>query len=273
MPYIAKMNHNFFDEIDTEEKAYTLGFFLADGTISKRSEKQRRYRLRIGIRDYDKDVLEKIAKAVEYDPEWNKGLYFRKNNGINNNLMVGLYLSSRGLWKSLNAMGYTKPKYQHGPPADLPRALQRHLLRGLIDGDGSVQCNIKDARYPSGINHRQIAVIFYTPSYEMIMFAKKLMNGYSHKRNKVTVSQSENGMAFYQVQYTGSSAYRVCKKLYENASIYLNRKQKAYRKMRKFYRQHVETARESASLREKLGMQKVQSDLHSNVQRAGCPQG
>ena len=34
------INENFFDNIDSEEKAYLLGFFIADGCIQKEAKKK-----------------------------------------------------------------------------------------------------------------------------------------------------------------------------------------------------------------------------------------
>ena len=53
-------DENFFDKIDTEEKAYWLGFIYADGAIFKRT---------LSIRLSTKDIhhLEKFKKILNTD--------------------------------------------------------------------------------------------------------------------------------------------------------------------------------------------------------------
>ena len=137
MPYIPDLNHSFFNEIDTEEKAYTLGFILADGTISNKREKQRRYRVRIGINERDRDILIKMAKAFEYSGKLYESPCKGYSNGVG--VMCGLYISSRGIWKALEKLGYANtPKYAYPAPKWLSEDLKRHFVRGIIDGDGSV---------------------------------------------------------------------------------------------------------------------------------------
>jgi hypothetical protein len=51
------VNQEFFDEINTEEKAYILGFICADGHIQPD-------RLHIGVASKDVDILYKIRKAL-----------------------------------------------------------------------------------------------------------------------------------------------------------------------------------------------------------------
>jgi len=50
-------NHNFFETIDTEEKAYWLGFIAADGGLASNI-----YRLTIGLNQKDQNHLEKLLK-------------------------------------------------------------------------------------------------------------------------------------------------------------------------------------------------------------------
>ena len=38
--FTYKVNDNFFDKIDSEEKAYLLGFFIADGCIQKEAKNE-----------------------------------------------------------------------------------------------------------------------------------------------------------------------------------------------------------------------------------------
>ena len=53
--YENTIKDDFFDVIDTEEKAYLLGFFIADGTIDSFTN-----RMGISIQSSDKEVLDLI---------------------------------------------------------------------------------------------------------------------------------------------------------------------------------------------------------------------
>lgn len=55
---VYKVNEQFFNNINTEEKAYVLGFICADGHVEKD-------RLNITVAIKDEDILEKIRKATQ----------------------------------------------------------------------------------------------------------------------------------------------------------------------------------------------------------------
>jgi hypothetical protein len=58
-------NENYFEKIDTEEKAYWLGFITADGSINLGYGKQKFYQLHINLKGGDYSHLEKFQKAIE----------------------------------------------------------------------------------------------------------------------------------------------------------------------------------------------------------------
>ena len=53
------VNDRFFEEIDTEEKAYFLGFLFADGCNSPDKN-----RLEVSLAKQDMDVLERLSKVL-----------------------------------------------------------------------------------------------------------------------------------------------------------------------------------------------------------------
>ena len=56
---------HYFDKIDTEEKAYILGFLATDGCIAV--TKNGNKRIKITLKSSDKDILEKIKNQLKSD--------------------------------------------------------------------------------------------------------------------------------------------------------------------------------------------------------------
>ena len=59
-----KANYRIFENIDTPEKAYWLGFIAADGCVYVR---EKNATIRIAIKSSDKEHLEKFKKFMESD--------------------------------------------------------------------------------------------------------------------------------------------------------------------------------------------------------------
>lgn len=57
-----KVDQNFFEVIDTEEKAYWLGFIYADGCVSKTSNQDK---FEIKLKRTDLDHIEKLKKSLQ----------------------------------------------------------------------------------------------------------------------------------------------------------------------------------------------------------------
>lgn len=54
-----EINHHYFDEINTEEKAYLLGFFIADGCVKKVQYKHKiSYRMSLDNTIKDAEIMQ-----------------------------------------------------------------------------------------------------------------------------------------------------------------------------------------------------------------------
>ncbi len=126
--YIA--DYHYFDNIDTEDRAYFLGFIYADGCFHKNS-------LKISIHKKDVDILEKLK------------IYMKSNHNIyisNKENTSTICITNRN-WKTrLEKHGIVPNKTFKIQFPKLSKELYRHFIRGYIDGDGSFTCD-KNKRY------------------------------------------------------------------------------------------------------------------------------
>ena len=145
---IYGVNEDFFKCINTEEKAYILGFICADGHIE-------RDRLNITVSIKDKDILEKIRKAIQSNHPIKEVKRTNPYNKTDRRILtlVELMIGSVELVKPLFNMGLTTNK-TYTLNGDIlkyvPKYLMRDFLRGYFDGDGNI---FFGRRYSSGYKY------------------------------------------------------------------------------------------------------------------------
>ena len=122
-------NENIFDNIDTAEKAYWLGFILADGYLN-----EKRGVLTIKLQYTDKEHLEKFAKFINYPKE---KIRTEKHN-ITGKPLCCITLNSRKITNSLLKLNIRQGKSTKEQIAPIPDNFARDYIRGIIDGDGNI---------------------------------------------------------------------------------------------------------------------------------------
>ena len=137
--FAACGNPGYFDEIDTPDKAYWLGFITTDGMVT--GFRSGSLRLVIKLARKDRAHLEILHRALQAKrpirdtEEWSKppGTDERKKRPASI-----LDVCSPQLVNALVSHGITARKTDTVEPWDGPAELMRHYWRGVIDGDGTI---------------------------------------------------------------------------------------------------------------------------------------
>lgn len=121
--------HHFFDNIDSEEKAYWLGFLVADGHIHPNG-------IKLSLSRVDRTHLEKFADLfsihiTDYERKTSKGNISKMARADFNSVFISEVLHSKfvGQKKAHDPELYKVFKF-------IPKEQLRHFIRGVFDGDG-----------------------------------------------------------------------------------------------------------------------------------------
>ena len=130
------LREDYFEKIDTEEKAYFLGLLFTDGCI-RLSHDGRQNQVRLELQLQDKYMLEKLKEELCSDSK----LTFTKKKNKSGTFSESAILSIRSnkIVQDLKKYGIIEKKTyltKHLP--NIPEPFQKDFLRGLIDGDGSI---------------------------------------------------------------------------------------------------------------------------------------
>lgn len=191
-------NHRFFSRINTEAKAYWLGFIAADGYIAQGR------RLEVELAAKDEDHLVRLA--------WDLGathpLYHYERRGHPN---ARLAIASPQMVADLARHGITgKKSASHRWPNFLSDKLLRHFLRGYVDGDGWVHLD------------RQGSLHFGFVSNPAFALAAQAWLA-SHLGLRITKLKAAGPVSI--VQYGGNRQVpRIVNLLYNGATVFLGRK-------------------------------------------------
>lgn len=220
-----KVNEHYFDVIDTEEKAYFLGFFIADGCIREEYDKRtnsKYTRLCFSNSIDDSEIIEKIHEII--CPE-NKIQKVHNTKGAKNRKeQLTLQWTSRIMVKTLETKYGIKPKKTFDtnykfPFETIDRKFHKDFIRGFIDGDGSI--SKEDIRF--SLNSKkfgeQIVDILYN---EVFLPNKELIYDFNYSITEVDGKTTK----YWRLRFPmGHGKYKFYKKyLYESASVFLNRK-------------------------------------------------
>lgn len=216
-------NEHVFNVIDTEEKAYWLGFMYADGYIMAKTNT-------VGLTLSKKD-LEHLLKFKQFmgwpgEISISQTHQFGTKDCHNTNgdilYVARLMMTSKYLWNDLNNHGCTPNKSLTltFPEESMfkTKDLICPFIRGYFDGDGTL------GLYPHSKTNPNLE--------ESLMFigTKSFLEGVQKYLgiNGFLMQKSNCSNQTYRLGYSTKKAYEVAKKLYENSTIHLDRKYNIY---------------------------------------------
>ncbi len=123
----------YFDEIDTEVKAYWLGFFVADGCI-RWNEKTGNYALQVVLQPEDEDHL--LALESDMGGSRTPQTISIHLDGYGDYKAVKLDWYSKYLVQRLIELGVRPQKSGNEALPTIPEQFSKHFWRGVFDGDG-----------------------------------------------------------------------------------------------------------------------------------------
>lgn len=200
--------HDFFDSIDTEEKAYMLGLLVADGCIKNRAENEGgnlQHCICIELHKDDSYLLTKFLELVNC-----------KNKLTKHKDCMVLRFHSDHMANSLSKFGIVPRKTGHERIDwiyNIPDDLQRHVIRGLFDGDGWIGTTIKKGAYMPNIG--------LTSSFECV----NTVSDFLSKKLGINRVNPVAHVGCYVITYDGkASCAKIANYLYSGSNIYLDRK-------------------------------------------------
>lgn len=210
---IYPYDDNFFETIDTEKKAYWLGFIYADGSINEAPNGMWK-KLEIGLKESDRGHLIKFLKDIG-----------GSEKQIQNRITTAKGKRYKSCRVTISCTKMCNDLIGHGAtirksltltfPTHLDEKLIKHFMRGYFDGDGCIN---------------------YRPQYDLYRIAlvgtESFLNSFldyfcNMGVTKVRLQRKQNQKA-YQIEKQGKDMRLILETMYKEATIYLERKHSLY---------------------------------------------
>ena len=198
-----KFDNTVFDSIDTEEKAYWLGFLYADGNVSSTINN-----VELSLSVTDTEHLEKYRKFLKNESKVKIGKVTCNGKEFKR---CRLSVTSKHFKEQLIKVGCVPNK---SLILEFPKAifsndtLKYHFIRGYVDGDGSIT---------------------FTQTGKLrldIIGTEKFLNGIKEIFPEFSELRKDKRWKHntYYINCAYDNAEKVLTKLYKNSTIYLQRK-------------------------------------------------
>jgi hypothetical protein len=200
-----EVDETIFKQIDTEHKAYWLGFLMADGYIS-----QDRGLLELALKHEDFEHIQKFKEFMKCDHEIKERVSTLKGKQFKSNRIT---ICSKIIANDLARLGCVQAKSLILKFPYIKEDLIHHFMRGYFDGDGSVFKPKNGSPSCSVIGTLEFLDVYESHICDLGMGKTKY---------------SKKGKA-YQARHSGSkNVEKMYEYFYKDSSIYLKRKRNVF---------------------------------------------
>lgn len=199
-------NEDYFEKIDTEDKAYFLGFIVADGSVNE---------FRLNISQKEPDILFQFEKFINLKDG------VRKHTKRNIHF---LNLTSSKLVNDLNNLGIYQNKTMIVKYPNIPKELEHHFMRGVFDGDGCISIHKRREGSRDTTDRGQVNICSGSRDF-IEKYVDQLNEMCGITKNKIRCPRGT-----YSVIDWGSFSdiEKFYEFFYKDATIYLERKKKTF---------------------------------------------
>lgn len=209
---------DYFEIIDTEEKAYWLGFMFADGFIMDYTSRYGEDKFGMTLHADDIASLEAFKKSI-------KATNPITDVSSKKSPLRRLLMSSQKTVDDLISHGCVKQKSLIiQPPIGVPEELIHHFIRGFFDGDGSIYWN--KSAFQTHENWK-------TPSYSIcITSTKEMIEWLIDTIGEGHISKEIRREKTWYLRLSGNKKVKqFCDYMYKDATIYMQRKYELYKEL------------------------------------------
>lgn len=215
-------NKDYFSVIDTEDKAYWLGFLYADGCINRyyKNEKLKSMNLELTLCGEDYEHLEKFKKCLDSNLPIHKKIVKYNNKEYE---AYRLNVCCTKMCYDLINLGCTPQKtYDIKFPSEdiIPHIYMKDFIRGFFDGDGCINITT--------MNEKPNIRLVITGMSDMLKSISDFLIDEKILRVIPKIHRDNRSKASSMFIYGNDSIKEVLDYLYKDSHIYLNRKYQTY---------------------------------------------
>lgn len=227
-PNEKKLDDDYFENIDSFEKAYFLGWLMSDGNV----DEQRGY-ITLTLQSRDRKIIELFKNALKSEHKLSIRL-IKNLNGYGKSKIreiATISFHSKKMCSDLNKLGCTQRK---SLTLKFPKIEEKFIfsfLRGYIEGDGWICGNkINDGRCPFNVG--------FVATKEFLEYLFSFLIKYDYN---FCIYQNKNwkkGINLYAARLSNrSKVIEFLEKIYENCNnLYLDRKYNKYLKLKELFK-------------------------------------
>ena len=207
-------NDRIFEDIDTEEKAYWLGFLAADGCVSGNY-------IIITLQEKAYHHIEKFRAFLKANSIQIR-FFLKKDTKGKDKKYCEFSIGCKKMAEDLKKHGVVERKSLIlKPPILKSRDFEYSWIRGFFDGDGGLSYSKKNNRWQSYANSTK----------EVLKWIVEILELNTKPFNQKHYGKPDN---VYRIHFNGRiNVYKAWNKMYleDKATIYLDRKYKLYKEL------------------------------------------